>query len=221
MKRGFLRLTLLSIVFALSLTPVAADAAAAEKGERTQEKNQCLTPSSVQLRDQLRYLWTDHAIWTRNYIVSAVAGLDDQSKALDRILRNQQEIGNAIKPYYGEAAGNQLAKLLKEHILIAGKIVDAAKKGKNSDVEKYNQAWYQNADDLARFLSSANPNWPEKQLKDILYTHLKQVADILKARLAKNWEADIAAFDQGKDHLIMLADVLADGIIKQFPGQFN
>ena len=157
----------------------------------------------------------------RNYIVSATSGLEDRDKVLARLLRVQQDIGNAVKPYYGEAAGNKLAELLREHILIAGKIVAAAMQGNQADVERYNKDWYSNADDMAKFLSGANPNWSQKELEDILHVHLQQVAAILAARLKKDWDADIAAFDQGEAHVLKLADTLSAGIIKQFPKKFK
>jgi hypothetical protein len=98
--------------------------------------NPCISQSAVQLKGDLRKFWIDHAVWTRNYIVSAIAGLEDQEKVLNRLLKNQEDIGNAIKSYYGEAAGNKLTELLREHILIAGKIVDAAKSGDQGKCEK-------------------------------------------------------------------------------------
>jgi hypothetical protein len=160
-------------------------------------------------------------LWTRSYILSNLAGLLDQEQVLARLLKNQKDIGNAIKPYYGEAAGNKLAELLTEHIAIAGKIVNAAKSGNQADFEKFNKEWYKNADDIAKFLSSANPNWTHKQIKDLLDRYLQLLTENVAARLAKNWEADIIAFDQGEDHIIMLADTLTEGIVKQFPDRFR
>jgi hypothetical protein len=171
----------------------------------------------VQIQGDLRKLWIDHTIWTRSYILSAIAGLDDQRDVLARLLRNQQDIGDAIKPYYGKAAGNKLAGLLREHILLAGKVVGAAKSGNQADLKKYNKEWYRNADDIAKFLSTANPNWSQKDLQDLLYMHLQLVTDQVTARVMKNWKVDILAFDKGENHIIKLADTLTEGIIKQFP----
>ena len=168
-----------------------------------------------------RRLWIDHVAWTRSFIISDIASLEDKDYVLERLLRNQDDIGNSIKPYYGEEAGNKLSSLLREHILIAGKVVDAAKSGSKSDFEKYNKSWYKNADDIADFLSSINPNYSNKTLKDMLHRHLQLLTDAVTARLNKDWKADIRAYDQGEDHIIRLADVLADGIIKQFPEKFK
>ncbi|MFR1710039.1 MAG: glycosyltransferase [Clostridium sp.] len=179
------------------------------------------TKSMADLQMAKRRLWIDHVAWTRSFIISDIASLEDKDYVLERLLRNQDDIGNSIKPYYGEEAGNKLSSLLREHILIAGKVVDAAKSGSKSDFEKYNKSWYKNADDIADFLSSINPNYSNKTLKDMLHRHLQLLTDAVTARLNKDWKADIRAYDQGEDHIIRLADVLADGIIKQFPEKFK
>lgn len=77
--------------------------------------------------DRMRELWTDHVVYTRSFIVSAAAGLPDTAEVSQRLLRNQDEIGEAIKPYYGDAAGTQLAALLRNHIQLAAKTLTAAK----------------------------------------------------------------------------------------------
>lgn len=201
-------------VFILS-SPFQANA---KMNERVQET---YTQKEAKLMFDLRKLWIDHTVWTRNYIVSAIASAEDQDAALSRLLQNQKDIGNAIKPYYGEKASKKLAELLTEHIVIAGELIEAAKNNDQANVEKYNKEWYRNADDIAQFLSSANPNWSKKDLKALLDEHLVLTLDQAVARLEKNWEADIEAFDKGEVHIIKLADALSKGIIKQFPKKFE
>jgi hypothetical protein len=179
-----------------------------------------LSESAHQLKFNFRRLWIEHAIWTRSYIVSVEANLPDQKIVLARLLKNQDEVGNAIKPFYGNAAGTKLAHLLREHILLAGQVVEAAKANNQAQLQKYNSAWYKNADDIAAFLSSINPNWNKNVLKQLLHAHLKIVTDSVVSRLKKDWNREIRAFDEGEIHLIRIADVLSDGIIKQFPQKF-
>lgn len=40
-------------------------------------------------------LWADHVIWTRAYIVAAVSDDPSAQSALDRLIKNQEELGNA------------------------------------------------------------------------------------------------------------------------------
>ncbi|USK34924.1 glycosyltransferase [Bacillus sp. F19] len=204
---------IMSLVFVMS--PIKTDAK-----DMTQAREECITKESLALKETMRRLWTDHAVWTKSYIVSSLNELENQKKLLARLLKNQDDFGNAIKPYYGEEAGNKLAELLREHILIAGKLTAAAKSGNQSDFKKFNAEWHKNADDISKFLSSANPNWSEKELKEALYIHLQILSEDLSALLKKDWNASIEAFDKGLDHLMMLADVLSAGIMKQFPEKF-
>ena len=68
------------------------------------------------LHSDMRKLWEDHITWTRLYIVSVAAGLPDKDATAQRLIQNQVDIGNAIKPYYGDAAGTKLTELLKERL---------------------------------------------------------------------------------------------------------
>ncbi|GGG01732.1 glycosyltransferase [Paenibacillus aceti] len=216
MKNKWLLALLLTLVFVSCMTPIGTVQAKVSK----EKGSICLSPKMMQLKGDMQKVWIDHTIWTRSYIVSAISDRPDQKDVLDRLLRNQQDIGNIIKPYYGEAAGNKLADLLREHILIAGKIVAAAKAGNQSDVNKLEADWHRNADDIAKFLSEANPNWPFKELQDMLYTHLQLITEIVISCLKGDWKADIAATDKNEIHMIHLADILTEGIVKQFPEKF-
>ncbi len=178
------------------------------------------TPAAVDLRNAMRQLWEEHIVYTRNFIISALGGLEDTGKIAERLLRNQDDIGNAVKPIYGEEAGKKLAALLRDHILIAADIVTAAKSGDGDGVAKGQKKWIANADDIAGFLSSANPNWPPQTLKDMLYKHLAFTTTEVVSRLKKDWDADIEAYDKGHAHMLMFADALTDGIVKQFPKKF-
>jgi hypothetical protein len=176
--------------------------------------------AQMALKEKMRDLWTDHVVWTRAYIVSAVAGSPDQTAAANRLMKNQEEIGAAVANYYGNEAGNKLTTLLKQHISIA---VDLVKDAKAKDQTKFNadnEKWKQNANEISDFLASANPNWKQGDLRDMMAKHLSTTADELNARINKNYDADVKAFDAIYDHIITMSDALSDGIIKQFPDKF-
>jgi hypothetical protein len=140
----------------------------------------------------------------------------------ERLLRNQDDIGNAVKPFYGDEAGNQLTQLLRDHIMGAVDILTAAKAGDTSGMNAAVEAWRVNADDIATFLNSANPdNWPLEDLKAEMQMHLDLTLQEAQARLGGDFEADIAAYDQVHEHILRLADILSDGIIAQFPDRFS
>ncbi|OGI00546.1 MAG: hypothetical protein A2Y25_00055 [Candidatus Melainabacteria bacterium GWF2_37_15] len=177
--------------------------------------------SACDFRVMNRKLWSDHVTWTRMYIISALANLKDADYTSDRLLRNQQEIGNSIKPFYGEEAGNKLADLLKQHILLAVKIVDYAKAGKKAELEAEEKKWFANADDIAAFLSSANPNLSEKAVTDMLYEHLKVTKQEVVYRLNGDYKSDIEAYDIVLDDILEMSDAISEAIVKQFPNKFT
>lgn len=172
--------------------------------------------------DAMRTLWVDHVTYTRLFIISAVADLPDKDQTAQRLLRNQEDIGNAIKPFYGDAAGEQLTELLKEHILLAVDILEAAKAGDSGSFDQALTTWYGNADEIADFLNAANPdNWPRDEMREMMRTHLDLTLEEASARLNGDYEADIAVYDQIHEQILGMADMLSAGIIDQFPRQFR
>lgn len=176
--------------------------------------------SQTALNAAMRKLWADHVTYTRLYIIAAANGTADAQPTLDRLMQNQDEIGQAIAPYYGADAGNKLGQLLRQHIAIAGDIVAAAKANDQAKVNDGEARWHANAADLATFLSGANPNWPRQAVLDMLNTHLSLTTDEAVNRLHGNYAQDIADFDKIFNQAMMMADTLSNGIIKQFPNRF-
>ncbi|HEY6232406.1 MAG TPA: hypothetical protein VIW64_14185 [Pyrinomonadaceae bacterium] len=174
------------------------------------------------LHDAMRKLWEDHIIWTRVFIISAAADTPDKAAATNRLLQNQVDIGNAIKPYYGDAAGDKLTSLLKEHITTAAEVVAAAKAGDKLKQDDATRRWFANADQIAAFLSDANPkSWPRAEMQKMMHDHLNLTTEEVVARLHGNWAADIAAFDKVHEQILHMADMLAEGIVKQQPAKFS
>lgn len=181
---------------------------------------QAITPAELELRLGMQQLWEEHVVWTRLYVISAVDGSPDTDLVAQRLLRNQEDIGNAIKPYYGEEAGEQLTALLKDHILIAAQIIEAAKEGDSAGVESAQANWGKNADDIAALLSSANPAWPQEEVKHMLHMHLDLTTQEAVARLQGNYAEDIASYDKVHVHAVGMAETFSEGIIQQFPERF-
>ena len=177
--------------------------------------------AAAMLKQDMRKLWTDHVVWTRDYIIAATEKQPGAPAALNRLMKNQDDIGNAVAKYYGEPAGRQLTTLLKDHIAIAEDIVKAAMAGDKTAQKAADDRCNQNATQIADFLSKANPNWPRATLLDMMNTHLSTTATELTARLNKDWEGDVRAYDAVHDHILHMADALSDGIVKQFPAKFG
>ncbi len=201
---------------------VAAYGVSAGGSGHDKEKPVERTQTAIAFRNDMRKLWEDHIIWTRLVIVGVAADLPDLGPTTDRLLQNQSDIGNAIKPFYGEAAGDQLTALLRDHILIAADLLTAAKAGDSAAVADASARWYANADDIATFLNSANPKaWPLDEMKAMMRNHLDLTLQEAVAHLHGDFPASIASYDQVHQQILHMADMLSLGIIDQFPKQFR
>jgi hypothetical protein len=187
---------------------------------QSQRPRTSMTSSAVAVKQDMRKLWTDHVVWTRDYIIAAVGDQPDAQAAANRLMKNQEDIGNAVGKIYGASAGQQLTTLLKDHISIAVELIKAAKAGDKAGQQKADARWQQNAVEIAEFLSMANPNWPRATLVELMKGHLSTTTNEVVARLNKNWAEDVRAFDEVYRHILMMSDALADGIVKQFPDKF-
>jgi len=173
-----------------------------------------------ELKLAMRKLWEDHVVWTRNVIFCLVDRLPGKDQAVNRLLQNQVDLGNAIKPYYGEEAGKKLTDLLYPHITIAAEVVNAAKAGNTTALDEANKRWYANADEISEFFAKANSNWEFEEMKMMMHEHLKLTTDEAVQRIKKDYEADVIAYDKVHDAILKMSDMLADGIVKQFPEKF-
>ena len=181
-----------------------------------------LSQDEFVLRTEMRRLWEDHVTWTCMAVVSLVAGSPDTNATVARLLRNQTDIGNAIKPFYGRAAGAALTKELRAHIVIAADLIAAAKAGDQARVAAEQARWRANAGEIATLLSRANPrHWKRGAVAAMLGEHLRLTTLEVVARLQANWNADVAAYDRVHRHALHMADTLSTGLVRQFPGRFR
>ena len=224
-KRSFVRVRNLVLVVAAAAA-CAADQepvdSAAHQGEHSAIEH---LPRQVQamleFQDQMRKLWEDHIVWTRQFIVSVAHNLPDATPTLQRLLANQVDLGNAFRRFYGNTVADRLTQLLTEHIQIAGQILTAAKAGDANGVATANAAWIVNADQIARLWADINPRqWPFAEMKEHMRTHLTLTLDEAVARLQGNFAADIAKYDEVHAAILDMADMLSIGIIRQFPNKF-
>jgi hypothetical protein len=203
---------LLAVV--LAATALVAASAATAAPDRS-------TVSATQFRLGMDKLWEEHVAWTRMAIVSFAAGQPNLPATEARLLRNQVDIGNAIKPYYGAAAGAKLTSLLRTHILEAVTVLKAAKAGDKPQLTAALSAWHANADQIAAFLSKANPHsWPLAATKMMMSDHLALTTKEAVDELSGRWGASVADYDKVEAEILMMSHTLSDGIIKQFPGRF-
>lgn len=178
--------------------------------------------AQIGLYTTMRNLWTDHMQWTWATVDAFFHNPDGLQAQLDRLLVNQADIGAAIVPFYGQEAGDQLAALLTTHIEQAVPVLTAAQEGDQDALDLALADWYVNAEEIADFLSVANPgNWPQSATRPMMEAHIDTTTVYSVDLLGGDYVAAVAAFDAALEHMVMMADTLSAGLIAQFPDQFG
>ena len=213
-RRALTAALLTAIVAAVTFGSSSAPAMSTSPSTTTSAK-------AVAFHDAMRALWEAHGTWTERAIVDFVGGLPDTNLVVARLLQNQADIGNAVKPYYGAAAGHRLTTLLKAHINAAVGVLKAAKSGNAQAVAKAKAAFFANGNQVAAFLHAANPkHWALSAMRTMMRIHLNQVISLAVDQLDGHYSAAIRLYGVYIDHILDMADMLSTGIIQQFPARF-
>jgi hypothetical protein len=221
-RRIPLRLVVALALVAGLLTTAAVEAPAQAGSTAPGLGQRALTAREMAFHDQMRKLWEDHVTWTRLAIVTFADGSAGFPATAQRLLDNQDDIGAAIAPFFGAAAGEQLAALLHDHITIAVTLLQAAKAGDSAAFAAAKDQWYANANDIADFLAGANPSfWPDDMMRQDMKVHLDQTLAEAADELAGNYPASVADYEAVHAHILAMADMLSTGIIDRFPGRFH
>lgn len=214
------KIIIAAVLGSLVVAGAACSSVPANTNQTAINTNDTISLVELGFREDMRKVWVDHVVWTRLYIIAAVNGAPDTEQAANRLMKNQEDIGNVMMPYLGNMSSVQLTTLLKKHISIATDIISAAKVGDTGKQTSAELEWSTNAAEIAAFLSSANPKWDHSALKSMLGEHLQLTKTEVINRLGKNYNADVADFDAVQNSALMMADMFSDGIVQQYPEKF-
>ncbi|HHU90451.1 MAG TPA: LysM peptidoglycan-binding domain-containing protein [Clostridiaceae bacterium] len=181
----------------------------------------CITQAKFNLSNHLRLLWEQHITWTRLTIISMVFDLPDVDLVTQRLLRNPKDFEAALVPFYGSQTVARFSALLRNHLVIAANLVNAAKAGDNNAAAEAERIWYNNARDIAAFLASINPYWSQQEWEKMLFDHLALVKNEAVFMLTNEFQKGIDLYDEMERQAMMMADVMTEGIVRQFPGRFR
>ncbi len=192
-------------------------------------QSQGATPNPAKvagLKMALRSLYVDHIFWVRSLVASTRLGEKAAAKEADEYgEKNAKAIGRSITPFYGQAAGEKFATLFVGHYSAVKAYMTAAFannfKGDAAAKKAAMDKLTKNADEIAAFVSSANPNLPKGTVLGLLLSHGQQHITTIDATAKKEWDKEADMWEPMVKHIYMLTDGLAEGIAKQFPGKFQ
>jgi len=176
----------------------------------------CISKAEADFMAMNRLLWMEHVNWTRMTIISIVFGLPDLPYVQERLLRNATDLGNSLRPFYGDQIADRYTELIKEHLIIAAQLVTAAAKGDAATAEAKEKEWYRNANDIIIFLNRINPYLSIEAVQKMFYTHLALTKKEAVAMIQKNYQEGVQIFDVVQAEAIAMSDMIASAIVMQF-----
>jgi hypothetical protein len=180
-----------------------------------------ISNGELNLTNHMRMLWEQHITWTRMVIQDIVQDSQNLDVDTNRLLKNPMDFELALRPLYGGVISSQFRDLLKSHLVIAAQLVKYAKAGNNKAAADTERKWYLNADEIASFLGHINPYWSEAAWKTMMHEHLALTKAEAVDVITKNYAESVPLYDNIEKQALKMADMMAEGIIKQFPTKFS
>jgi hypothetical protein len=177
--------------------------------------------SSADFKSNMKRLWLENMSYTRNFIISSLADLPDLPKLKERLNKNHSDIAEEFKTFYGNIVAENVAEILQKHITTTEEIVKVVNKGTQEQFLEINARWEANAEELAEFLNIKMPKIAKQTFSNMFYKQLTATSGQIVARVKKDWDSDFAYFDKGLVNVQVIAETLADGLMKQFPKKFK
>jgi outer membrane lipoprotein SlyB len=209
----------LALAVALVVAPVAAHAAPVDSTHAAHQTRAVMTAG--ELKTTLNTLLQEHVYLATGATGAALGGRQAEFQAAAAALDgNSQDIAKAIGAVYGADAGTAFLGLWRRHI---GFVVDYTTGLATKDVAKQRQAvtaLLGYTQEFAAFLSGANPNLPKDAVAELVKTHILTLKDVIDAQATMDPQKAWAALRMAGMHMSMIANPLADAIVKQFPSRF-
>ena len=225
-RRSFLALA----VATAAIVPISGNALARDRHDHSKaatavsetQKNAARDQKTFQTAVALRDLWLGHIFWVRNVSVAAIDKNDLAIKAAEKqAVANAQAIAASIEPFYGAPAKDKFFKLLAGHYGAVKAYLVAAVAGDVSAQAKATQSLTSNADEIATFLSQANPYLPKDAVQGLLLAHGGHHIQQIQQLKDRKYEAEAHTWEEMKKHVYQIADATADALAKQFAKKFS
>ncbi len=215
MKRLMLMLLALAIT---GMVTGGAPAFSAEYSHMDMKGHTTAVTKATDLKAGLRDLWVGHVFWVRNVAVATKYGDTAAATVAEgKVVENAKAIAGAVEPFYGKAASDKLFGLLAGHYGAVKEYMVATYGGDTAGKGTAKEKLLKNADDIAAFLSGANPYLPKETLTTLLYAHGGHHIAQFEALHRNDFTTEAKVWDDMKAHMYVIADALADGLARQFP----
>ena len=203
---------LITLAFLLGGTDMPVSAAQAD------EVSTHTLVSEGDLQLALRDLWNGHVFWVRSYVIASHYEDEKGATAAEaQVVENARALADAITPFYGQAAADQLFQLLAGHYgAIKAYMVSSYQEDEQGQAAATKELTT-NAEQIADFLDGANPHLPKEVVLPLLMAHGGHHVQQINAIQGKDFDAEATVWEAMLGHIYAISDAMAGALAKQFP----
>lgn len=182
----------------------------------TNQSQEHIPQGQVSLNNQLRRLWTQLAMWRREYLITLASNFGNLQLIENRLYNITTDFGNVFESFFGVQAANRIEYYFTIQASILNEIAAAMKSGDNDTVNSATKRLYENVDDMAAFLANLSPYWNEVNMRSLLYDYYRLTLIESLNILSGNLEEAVRLYEDLEDYVLEIADYMTQGFVRHF-----
>jgi hypothetical protein len=173
------------------------------------------------LRVTLDRLLGEHLVLAAESMRAGLARTADFGAARQALAGNSADLQAGIAAYYGVGAGKQFGDVWREHVDAYIAFIEAvAAKDASARTASLNRLHVYH-DQIAAFLSSANPYLPAADVAALIRRHVQALISQVESAEAGDHERTVATIRGAYAQTFEVGDAIAMAIARQFPDRFH
>ena len=177
---------------------------------------------AADLRVTLNNLLTEHTALAASATLGALTGNTAQFRAAAAQLNaNSDDLIRAVGSVYGPDAQRAFDPLWKKHIGFVVDYTTGLATNNKAKQDKAVQDLLAYTQEFGAFLNSATKSLPTDAVASLVREHILTLKAVIDAQKAGNQPAVYTNLRRAMAHMQMVADPLAEAIVKQFPDRFR
>ena len=165
-------------------------------------------------KEAMRKLFSERSMWIKTFVEDNLQGQTDRSHIYNRLLKNQNDIGNYIGAHIKNPnTAVELTRLLKEHVSKITSMINQIQTQNKNYIEEAVENVEQNSQEFAKFLASHGEEYlPYDSIKQLFDKQNKLIYKMATHHFLSEHKKEVDSYDKFYDVMLKLSDTLHAGL---------
>lgn len=180
---------------------------------KAQDQRMMNSPVYINLIKDSRFLMTQLAYLSREYLVAVFSGFGNAEAIANRLYNIPYTFQKKAQLIFGTPLSEEFLHLLTMHVTIIRSLANALQIGDQAAADYSVQQLYQNAADIAAHYAKINPFWDETHWRTLLFNYVGMLIQDAVALASRDFEKDMDIFDRMLLSALLMGDYHAEGFL--------